>query len=127
MDEVLICGRSRVRARADQGEATEQAACAAENRLGGQRGQFVAQVGLEEGAESDAVVVESVEELREGALIPDFADDDVRVFLLDREERTGRLSDGVTGLDNLLGRREVLADQNVHIRDLRHRSPPRFE
>ena len=126
MDEVLIggcgggAGADAGTARTEEPKPPEQAARAPEDRLGRQRGQFVAPVGLDEGVAADAVTFEVIEGLSEGALIAHFADDDVRVFLIRGQERAGRLGDGVAGLNDLLGRRKILADQDIHIRNLRH-------
>ncbi len=81
MGEVRISYYDHVPARPQQWEATEQAARAVEDRLGRQRGQFVAQIGLEEGAAANAVSLELVEGLAERELVAHLADDDVRVFL----------------------------------------------
>ena len=56
----------------------------------------------------------------ERGLIADAADDEVRVFVLGREKEAGRFDGGVTGLHDLLGGREVLADQDVNVFYLRH-------
>ncbi len=124
MGEVRISYYDHVPARPQQWEATEQAARAVEDRLGRQRGQFVAQIGLEEGAAANAVSLELVEGLAERELVAHLADDDVRVFLSGGQEGAGRLEGGVAGLNDLLSGWEVLADQDIHIRNLRHRSPP---
>ena len=112
MKEVLIWvrGHGRVRTRAEQRKTAEEAPRVALDRLGGQRSQLVVPVGLEEGAETDAVMVESVEELIQGAFAAYFADNEVRMFLSGGQERAGCLRNGVAGLDYLLGRRKVLAN-----------------
>ena len=68
---------------------------------------------------ADALTAELVEGRAERGLVADRADDDVGVFLPRGKEGAGRLGDGVAGLDDLLGGGKVLADQDVHVRDLR--------
>lgn len=111
---------SRVRGWLQEREAAEQAARALEDRLGGQCGQLMAEVWFEERAEADSPALESVERLAEGALAGHAADDDVRVLLPGVKEDPGRLGHGMAGLDELLGGGEILADQHVEVRDLRH-------
>jgi hypothetical protein len=105
-----------------QREPPEQPARFAVDRLGGQGGQLVPQVRLDEGAEADSLTLETVKGLAQRVFAGDSADNEVRMFLLGRKEMTGRFGHGMAGLDKPLGRREVLADQNVHVTDLCHRT-----
>jgi hypothetical protein len=56
----------------------------------------------------------------ESRFVADAADDQVRMLVFGRKEEAGRLDDSVTGLNDLLSGREVLADQHIEVFYLRH-------
>lgn len=70
------CGQ---RFRGEQAEIAEHAARRSTDRLGGQCGQFVGAIRLEERAETDAVPLQAVETLPQRRLVADAANDEVRV------------------------------------------------
>jgi hypothetical protein len=108
----------------EQAEVTEQPARRAADRLSRQGGQFIAAIRLEEGAETDAVPLQTVEVAPQGRLVASAADDEVGVGEVAGKQGTGRFDGGVAGLDGLLCGREVLAHQHIDKRHLRHGRPP---
>ena len=65
---------------------------------------------------ANASCAQMIETLRQRKLVRETADDDVGMFFAGREEAASGFHRGVTGLDDLLCRRQVLADQDVQVR-----------
>ena len=61
-----------------------------------------------------------VEGVAQGGFVRNAANNEMGVGVFRRKEQPGRFSDGMTGLDDLLSRGEILADQDVKIRNLGH-------
>ncbi len=84
----------------------------------GKSSQLVVQVGLEERTAGNARLLGGLERPLQGRFIGDTADDEIRMMGMAGLERSRGLDDGVTGLHELLGGRQVLADQDVDIGNL---------
>ena len=106
--------------RGEQAQGTEEPPGSVVHWLGGQRGQLIAEIRLEEGTEANAVQLQLMEPVPERRLIADATDDDVGMLLVGWKKGSRRLDGGMAGLDDLLCGGEVLADQDIHIRNLRH-------
>jgi hypothetical protein len=84
--------------------------------LRGGGGEPVVEVGFKEGAEAHAGAAQAVQAVAQAPLVADAADDQVRVLGIGREEGAGRSEAGVTRLNDLLRRRQVAPDEDVHVR-----------
>src|SRR5437879_5773395 len=70
------------------------------------------------------MLLQFVKRVPERLFIANATEDDVRMLLLGREKGACRVDSGMTGLDGLLNGREILADEYIHIGNLRHGCPP---
>ena len=96
--------------------APEDAALAAENGLGGDGGELIAQVGLAERPVADAGGAQLAQTLDEPRLIADATDDYRGVFEMGGQKSPGSFEGGMTGLHHLLGVGKVPADQDINVR-----------
>jgi hypothetical protein len=99
----------------EQLEMAEEVTSRTAQRLAGQRGELIAEIGLEEVAEADAGALEPVAAVAQAALVADATDDKEGVVVIGREEGPGGLDAGVTGLHHLLRVGQIVANENVEI------------
>lgn len=100
----------------------------AEDRLRGDGCHLLANIRLTKNTLANAETGKTMLTAAQLTLIVNTADDEKRVLSGWRKEAAGSLDRGVTGLDDLLGVGQVLADQNIHIRLINlpelHDEPP---
>ena len=98
--------------------AFEDPAALAPDRLRTDGGEFAAPVGLVECPVRNPVAAQTVNERKELSLAGDGADDQVGVREVGREEGFRNLKGCVAGLDDLLGKGEVVPHEEVDVRQL---------
>lgn len=86
------------------------------DRLGRDGGQFIADVGLQEGAATNAGSLESIQMSAQIGSVADSADNQEGMLGRGREKGPSGLDGGVTGLDGLLRPGQIPPHQHVDIR-----------
>lgn len=97
-------------------EVSEDAPLLIVHRLGGDGGHLVTDVGFEESTAADALFLDLAVSLAKRVLTLDPTHDKVRMLKRLRDEKTCGFGNGVAGLDDLLPRRNVGADEDVQVR-----------
>jgi len=104
---------------AQTAEALQPTAPLTVERLGGQRRRLIAPVGFVKEGEANGSTEQRVGRGQQPLLGADATQDEMGVGGIGRQEPPGGLDGGVRRLDGDLRRRQVAADQDVQVPDLR--------